>query len=366
MISFRYHHANLIAKYLWKVVVSRNLFFLGAAVATGMTVRVFTLLGFVVTLQSIVAAIRPQLMVNYFKKAFMHLGLGDGIDSSNVLTMLIVTILLVFGLNLIVQVLHSKFVGRLNLRSIERMQSLIGGKSNETDSYIIDKVPATVQAFVTCCVIGLLMLFLLVAISFITPMLGLLILPSMVLALVLVQVLSDRGKLRRDKELWDARQKYSKFIALSAEKEQSSRADKAKALREYEAVQERLRHIAAVRPQISALIGAIAICAIIYHLFTLELKLGQLAGMLIVFVVGIRYIISYSREFSTNFSRILELRSRTEIMRAVLEANPRPPELQDVQCKSQNAIDGSVPSVAASAQASEPVQLPRTYVSPMH
>lgn len=359
MTAFRPYHADLIARFIWRVIASGNLLLLCAVAVTGMAVRALTLLGFVATLQSIVAAIKPKMMVNVVNGGFTYLGLSYVIDPTDIVSILMIAILFIFGLNWIVQAVHSKLVGRLNFKSIEHMQSLIGGQSIEADAYIIDRLPALVQAVIRCCIIVLFMLFILIAISLLVPQLGLVVLPAMVVALVIVQVLGDRGKLRRHKELRDARRKYDMMIVDRPSNGRVNAAAEAKALREYEAIREQQRHRAAVQPQISAFIGAIAICAIIYNLFTSELNVDQLAGMLIVVVVGIRYIISYSRELSANFSRILELRSRTEIMRAVLKPDSLlPAELQNLRSASQNAPDRSVRAVAASAGPASPAQLP--------
>ncbi len=341
MISFRYYHADLIARYIWRVIASDNLLLLLAVLASGMAVRAFTVLGLIATLQSIVAAIKPMMMVNAVNKGSNYLGVGYVVDSGDVVSILIIAILFIFGLTWVVQAVHSKLVGRLNFKCTKHMQSLIGGQSVEFDAYIIDRLPALLQAVTRCCDIALFILLILIAISILVPKLGLLVLPAMVAALVLVEVFRDRGKLRREKELWDARHKYNTVIARRAKKERVNAADEARALQEFQAIRENQRHRAAVQPQIMAFIGAVAICAIIYNLFTSELELDQLAGMLIVVVVGIRYVIRLSRELSTNFSRILELRSKTEIMRAVLEPDPAAPDLQNVGSKSENVPDGS-------------------------
>ena len=311
------HYLKPIAHFILTRVIQGNKLLLSVSVTLGITSRLMLLAGFGMTLQAIIAAIKPETVTNVANKILNKFDIAFTIEVDYLIPILITALLLIYGGNWIVQYIRSGLMSRLVHRIISDKRNFLSGRSMDDDIFIIEQGPVAAQATEKCLEISFFIILILSLFIFVSPVLVVLLLPILSL-LMAAQVLGDRAKLRQLKEQADAKDNYLNLTDSSGnDQEREVPADDEQRKILILAV-DRRRHHAAIKPQSDTLIGAIAIVAIIYYLTNLDLSTEYLAGAMIFFVIGLRYVIAAGREMSNNVSRLLELRKHIKTIKGVL------------------------------------------------
>ncbi|MCP3868558.1 MAG: ABC transporter ATP-binding protein [Gammaproteobacteria bacterium] len=277
------------------------------SVSLGVLGRLLSLVGFAMTLQAIVAAIKPESILRILNKVLSKLEIPITIDGDYVIPLLMIAILLVYGSNWIVQYVRSLLMRRINQRIFSDIRNFAPQRVMDEDIFIIEQGPAAAQAAEKCMEVSLFIIMILTLFIFISPTLVLMLLPILAV-LVVIQILGDRVKLRELKEQNDTRSTYINEFDPSGKAQKRIKPENNTYRQSLIEARENRRHRVAVKPQSDTFIGAIAIVVIIYYLDSLNLNSEYLAGLLILFVIGLRYIISAGIEMSASVSRLLELR----------------------------------------------------------
>ena len=315
-----YKHLNylkIIGRFIFTRIIHGNRLLLSASVALGVIGRLMLLAGFGVTLQAIIAAIKPAAATNVANKVLAKLEIGITIEVDYLIPLLVVALLLVYGGNWIIQYVRSHLLRRVVHNIISDKRNFLSGRDMDDDIFIIEQGPVVAQATEKCLEISLFIALILSLFILVSPVLVLMLLPLFGL-LVVIQVLGDRAKLKQLKDQSEAKTNYLITIDSSGIKQKRKTPVDDKLRRNLFDARERRRHHAAIKPQSDTFVGAIATVVIIYYLANLDLSTEYLAGMMIFFVIGLRYVIAAGREMSNNVSRLLELRKHIDIIRGLL------------------------------------------------
>jgi len=323
MIPPRFHYLENVAKFIYLRTVKGNELLLTTSVILGVGARILLLLGFAMTLQAIVATIRPEIIAGFVNKLLEKTGLGINLEEGYVVQILMGVILLIYGSNWVLQYFRSLLVKRLNKKIVEDSRNFKTGRNLDDDIFIIGQTPGIVQSVEKCIQIAVFMLLIMSLIALMVPNLALLLLPVLIF-LVVIQIYGGRKNLKELVQQQSARKLYINhtdpadgIIRKRTAPENSSERSA------YLAIMEQRRHRLALKPESEGIVGVFAITLVIYYLYLTKPDIEQFAGLLIVFVVGIRSVIASGRELSNNVSRILELRKYTDVLRDMLatEAN---------------------------------------------
>jgi hypothetical protein len=313
LIPQRFHFVIPVVAFIFRRTIKGNEKILIVSMMLGVIGRILALVGFAVTLQAIVAAIHPEILIGLLNRVFTHFHINISIDAVNIVPVLIIAILVIFSAGWLIQYTRSYLIGILNLRITRYDQSLASQLTMDDDIFLLEQVPPVVEAVEKSCEILLFMLMVIAMIAYMAPMLSLLLIPMLGL-LVSVQVFGDRSRLRNLHQQNMARKNYvNETRDNGALRKRDAPLDIEERV-EYFTLRERMRHQRVVKPQADAFVGAVVISMVIYYLSIAEINSEHLAGVLIIFVVGIRNIISSGRELSVAISKILELRKDPKVL----------------------------------------------------
>lgn len=321
-MQFSRDHFNLIVKFLMHHIVRGNRLRISFAVILGFVGRIVTLVGFFITFNAIVAAVRPEIVARHATAVFHKVGVGVTVTADNIAMAIIGSIIGVYILKYLIYILYYEILKKATQRANAYRNISNSNATIDDDVYMIEQTPDLVQSVVVVNEVALLILFFGTFLLYFSAEIGLLVL-LMIGFMVVMLIISDRSNLRSNAYQKDARRLYLNI---------DEGGGKLRRRGGPEAVPERQKLIVArgararrsvMKPQIEALYAGIVTAIIIFFMFRAHISIDQLAGMLVLFVVGIRYSINTGRDLSINLGRILELRTHVKLMRRAME--PRGP-----------------------------------------
>lgn len=312
-LQLRPRHLKLIAMFVRQRIVAGNVLHLMVTVGLGLVGRALTLICFALTLQAIVAAINPGMVLRVLSRAHQKLGLGFAVGPDELVIVVISSIVAAYATNLIVRHLHARSFENVISRIMRKSENFSKSLSMEDDVFTIERLPVIVQSVVAFCEIALFCTIIVIIISLVAPTLSLILLIALCL-LIVVQVFGDRSKLR---ELDTQRAAKALYVGAGAPGAKSARHEHPQdtpARQAYLEARSLRRRKAFTKPHADAFAGALVLAVVIHYLFNAELSMDQLAGLVFLFVLGIRYVVSMGRELSTKLGTILELRKETRLL----------------------------------------------------
>jgi hypothetical protein len=311
-----------IIQFVYESIVRGNLTSLAIAVIAGMATRFLSLLGLFVTFQAIVAAFRPDIIVSRANAAFQQLGTQIELTAGDVEAIIVFSIIAVFGTNLIAGRVYALAIGSVN-RRVTSFEAVDGVEITAAeDTTFIDNMPDVIRSVVSVVEVSAFLLCISIFLLIFSVKIGMLVL-AMVVFLAIVLVVSDRGNLRRIHEQNEARKSYQNSAQTVDEPTRRRVPTQGQERDLFASIRWRRMERTVVKPYIDAFIGAVITAIIIYVLFQTELSAESLAGLLVLFVVGIRYAVSTGRDLATHVSRLLELRKNMALIENLLEARIR-------------------------------------------
>jgi hypothetical protein len=296
-----------IVTFLYLKLIKDNAFLLILCIIIGISARIITLIGFAITLQAFIAAIRPDVILSFSNKLLVSLGFDLEIQVENLVHILILIIILIYGLNFLFHIIYSKILKKYIFYIVNDKEKFMVKQTMDDDIFLVEEVPPVIQSMIKSLEVIMFMTLVIVLISLLVPVLVLLLLPVLML-LVFIQVVADRAKLRDLEHQKKARQCYVNFKDVDGKLRRRLSPEINIERDRYLQIRDKRRHKALIKPQFDVFVGAIATSIVIYYLFKAQLDVEQLAGLLIIFVVGIRNVIASGRELSVSISRLLELR----------------------------------------------------------
>lgn len=316
-IKTRYDYIELIFRFIFRRVVKDNAGLLGSSVAIGVIVRVLTLVGFALTLQAIVAAIEPSIVMSMTEGIFHSFGLTSYFNANSLVYILVGLLLSVYGTAWGLQKTRSILVGRLIKRVLNQAVNFEENVDFEDDVFLVEKTSLLIESVDRSLEILVFIFLVVCMISFMAPGLAMLFFPGLIV-LVFVHVVGDKSRLREQERANASRRCYLNVIGDNGKSRRRQFAARSMERDEYISIREVRRQRTATKKQLDAFVGAVAISLIIYYVFSSKLQLGELAGILIVFVAGIRYAIAAGRELGVSIGKILELRAEKHRLRSML------------------------------------------------
>jgi hypothetical protein len=312
----RYGYVKDIAGFTRRRIISGNIKLLVGLIISGVACRILGLVGFAMTLQAIVGAIRPNIFMPIIEQIEKALSFSLGLRESDVVFILIGIVIVIFVTNLISHRIRAFFSTKLNYRLVYDERNFCKDRLMDDDIFLVEQLPPTVQSIEKCFEIFIFMVLIIMMILFVSPDLVLLLLP-LVCLIVIASVYGDRSRLRDVKRQQDARKTYVNRLDPDGKLRKHERPSNNKKRDQYLKILNERRQQETIKPQIDALVGACAMCIIVYYLSRSGFDTQRMAGTLLIFVVGVRYLIASVREFGVNFSRVLELRKNSRLLKVI-------------------------------------------------
>ncbi|MEM7249821.1 MAG: hypothetical protein AAF493_00265 [Pseudomonadota bacterium] len=335
IIPERYAYLRTVLRYVGTLIRRQNRLKLAMSLFFGVSVRVLNLAGFALTLKAIVAAIKPSIVTDFIAVyAAKYVSLPPNINDY-IVVILAGCVIAIFGLKLIFAHLHFYLQSQL-------VRSFVVDKSNfepnrifEQDVFVLENLPLTVQAIEKSIEIIIFVLLMLGFIAFIAPLLALLLIPTLSL-LVMASVVRDRKSLRESNAQRETKVRYVERVDEHYGDDGVKRPLDCEERERYFAARVQRQRRVALNPQLDSFFGATAIVLVIYYLAQSNIDAESLAGLLLVFVIGIRYVVAAGRELSINVSRILELRKFLRF----LDSEPNSSEHARDAATTQTTVQG--------------------------
>ncbi len=320
-LSERLRFLGVLAHFIRLHILKGNEFLFAITVLLGAIIRIASLFSYALTLQAIVAAIRPDVVHGFLSRALAALPLNLTITVDQVIPVLISAIILIHAMNWVGQYIRIGILEHINKKIAARQSNFADGRTMDEDLFLLEQVPGIIQSLDKVVQIVLLMIMIMLLISLAAPILTLLLLPILV-GMVAIQVYGDRRNLREIQKQQDARRLYvnhtdpkdGKFRRRPCPQDTKDRDF-------YLSILIGRRRHTNVKPETDAFVSAIALSLVIYYLHIAHLSMDQLAGLLVLFVVGLRYMIASGRELSVNILLILNMRKDIELLQNILIAD---------------------------------------------
>lgn len=320
---FTRYHAQTIVKFIWTFALKGNLGKVAALSLLGVVSRFLTIASFAVALKAVLAALRPDLVLVVIGVVYEAVGLERTVTYDTLPPILISLVITVNLLNWLTSVLIGRISAAYNNRLIAKEIISWEHRSIDDDLFILDKMPIIARSVVRSIEVSLFLVSMLGLIFIFSSDLALFLIP-LIAVLVVAQVLGDRKKLVVLTEMRKARRKYLTYFDENTGKlRKRTTAEDNCDRRAYFDLREHVRFRGLMKDRLDSFLGALALGVVIYYLFQNQMEVGELASLLIVFVLAIRQTLGAGKQLSVHLLAILELRRDTRQLARMMAPDQR-------------------------------------------
>lgn len=316
--KFGRRHFNVISKFLFEFIIRGNKLLIFEVAILNLLVRFLRIANFAIALKAVLAAIRPDLVLKLINAAGSWVGYDKTFEYNDLSVIFISLVLTVGIINWLV-----------NIRSIQRNQVLHDrivnnpdiqweGRTLDQDLFIIDKLPNFSLNIVKCIDITIFLAVMVCLVFIFSPQLAVFLIP-LTITLIVMHIMSGRNKLRMATYIQNARRDYT--TEKNEKGKSSKRRDAANNTERARYFQSRYKVALnnGTKRQFDNFVASAVLGGIIFYLFEIELEVGALASLLIIFVVAIRQTLSASSELGNQLLAILALRQDIKLLETILK-----------------------------------------------
>lgn len=304
---------SVFARYIYKNALEPHFYIIILSSIFGIASRLLSLAGFAATLYAIIAAISVSYVQRHFERLAAYIGDDFSFDETQIVVIIISFILVCYLANYALQYFKSRLLGIILQKVCSLEPSRNASVPLDYDSFVIENLSSTIRDVERAIETSVFIFIVLVFIAIIMPELALIMLPVLGV-MVVINVMGNRANVHRIKQQNDARKSYINEKGADGKLRRRKSIGDCEERSTYLSVREDRRHKTSMKPYLDQIVGALAICCIIYYIHTLDIDPENIAGIIIIFVISIRNVVAAGHELSGSISNIFDLRRHMDII----------------------------------------------------